>query len=71
MDLGGFDGFGGTPFLPQIHPESPGNGISNIPDLKIFWGSMLDPPLLVVPLALTNSNLSSQNPGSTPGVTCK
>ena len=35
------------PFLPQIHPESPGNGISDVPDFKIFWGSMPpDPPSL-------------------------
>ena len=37
---GGFDGFGQTPFLPQIHPESPGNGVSNVPDFKFFHGSM-------------------------------
>ena len=24
------------PFLPQIHNESPGNGISDVPDFKIF-----------------------------------
>ena len=48
VDLGG--GGGGSmgsvepPFLPQIHPESPGNGVSDLPDFKIFWGSMPPDP---------------------------
>ena len=32
------------PFLPQIHPESPENGMSEYPDFKIFWGSMPPDP---------------------------
>ena len=33
---GGSMGSVETPFLSQIHPESPGNGVSDVPDLKIF-----------------------------------
>ena len=54
-------------FLPQIHPESPGNGVSDIPDLKRFPGEHAPaPPSL---LHLWRSQFwspSSQNPGSTP-----
>ena len=41
-------------FVPQILPESPGNGVSDVPDFKIF------------PSALTTSNPPSPNPGSAP-----
>ena len=29
------------PFLPQIHPESPGSSVSDIPDFEIFRGNPL------------------------------
>ena len=35
-----------APFLPQIHPESPGNGISDVPDFTIFRDIQLWPKLL-------------------------
>ena len=39
------------PFVPRIHPESLGNGVSDIPDFEMFWGSMPpDHPSLSSPL---------------------
>ena len=38
-------GVNGGSILQQIHPESPGNGVSDVPDFKIFQGSM--PPDLL------------------------
>ena len=31
---GGSMGLVEPPFLPQVHPESPGNGVSDVPDFK-------------------------------------
>ena len=32
-------------FLPQIDHESLGNGVSDVPDFKIFWGACTRTPL--------------------------
>ena len=32
------------PFLPRIHPESPGNYVSDVPDFKIFPGEHVPGP---------------------------
>ena len=39
-DLGGWgvDGFGRTPFFASNPPWKPGNGVSDVPDFKIFGG---------------------------------
>ena len=29
----------GIDLFPQIHPESPGNGVSDVPDLKLSGGT--------------------------------
>ena len=56
------------PFLPQIHPESPGNGVSDVPDFKILWGSMPPGPPGFSRLWLSQIRTPhSQDPGSTPG----
>ena len=31
--------------LPQIHPESPGNGVSDVPDLKLSGNMPSDLPI--------------------------
>ena len=46
-DLGGGGGSMGSvepPFLTQSDPESPGNGVSDVPDFKIFSGEHASGP---------------------------
>ena len=50
--------------LPQIHPESQRKWCLWLSKFKHFPGEHA--PYLVAPLALTNSNPPSQNPGSAP-----
>ena len=68
MDLGGVRWVRLNPLFASIHPENPRNGVSDIPDFKLFPGEHAPRSPIITPLVLTNSNPSSQNPGSTPGV---